>query len=74
MTRAQPRRMTRQYAALCLLEHGPLRFPEFVTITGWPETVASSVLEHLKARGQVVSHHTPGARRDVGKAVYHAVP
>lgn len=74
MTRHTTPRMTRQYAAICLLQHGPLRFQEFVCITGWPETVASSVLEHLKAQGQVISHHTPGARRDVGKAVYHAAP
>lgn len=67
------RRITRQYAAIKLLEHGPLRFPEFVAITGWPSTVAASVLQHLKAQGQVRSHRDAKARRDVGKAVYHAV-
>lgn len=74
MTRRTTPRMTRQYAAICLLQHGPLRFPEFVSITGWRPSVAASVLSHLKAQGQVLSHRDAKARRDVGKAVYHAAP
>lgn len=67
------RRITRQYAAIKLLEHGPLRLPEFVAITGWPQAQATSVLGHLMAQGQVVSRQDFGARREVGRAVYHAV-
>ena len=52
--RAEPcrstRRMTRQYAAVKLLEHGPLRFPEFTAITGWPASAAAAVLQHLRSQ------------------------
>lgn len=73
MTRAQPRRsarrMTRQYAALCLLEHGPLRLPEFTAITGWPASAAAAVLQHLRAQG-LVSSDRVSARREAGTSVY----
>lgn len=73
MTRAQPRRsarrMTRQYAAIRLLELGPLRFPEFAAITGWPASAAAAVLQHLRSQGLVVSARV-SARREAGTAVY----
>jgi hypothetical protein len=45
--------MSRTYAAKRLLEHGPLTFGEFVTVTGWPSREASNVLRNLKRRGCV---------------------
>jgi DNA-binding IclR family transcriptional regulator len=39
--------MTRQYAALKLLEHGPLMLAEFVAITGWPYQSTYKVLAEL---------------------------
>lgn len=71
--RAEPcratRRMTRQYAAVKLLEHGPLRFPEFAAITGWPPSAAAAVLQHLRSQGLVASERV-SARREAGTAVY----
>ena len=76
MTRAEQRhvtrRMTRQYAALRLLEHGPLRFPEFAAITGWPASAAAAVLQHLRSQGLVASERV-SARRETGTAVYRLV-
>jgi predicted ArsR family transcriptional regulator len=73
VTRAEPcratRRMTRQYAAMKLLEHGPLRFPEFAAITGWPPSAAAAVLQHLRSQGLVASERV-SARREAGTAVY----
>lgn len=39
--------MFRTYAAKRLLEHGPLRFSEFLEITGWKHRAATSALESL---------------------------
>jgi len=43
--------MTRTYAAKRLLELGPLSWPEFVQITGWPEKPAARTLDHLVNTG-----------------------
>lgn len=40
--------MTRAYAAKRLLEHGPLTFPEFWSITGWSMEEAREVLAELQ--------------------------
>jgi hypothetical protein len=64
--------MTRQYAAMKLLEHGPLRFPEFTAITGWPASAAAAVLQHLRSQG-LVSSERSAARRETGTAVYRLV-
>lgn len=45
--------MTRQHAALKLLVHGPLRFGQFVSITGWPEADCQAVLIELQAAKRV---------------------
>jgi hypothetical protein len=37
--------------AVKLLRHGPLCWREFVAVTGWPEWVASHVLQDLKNAG-----------------------
>lgn len=39
--------MTRTYAALRLLELGPLTFREFAEITGWPVKASRRVWKHL---------------------------
>lgn len=39
--------MTRTYAATRLLELGPLTFPEFWRITGWPIHEARQVLDAM---------------------------
>lgn len=46
--------MPRAYAAKRLLEHGPLTFGEFVTVTGWPYTKARKTISHLQEVGAVV--------------------
>lgn len=42
--------MTRTHAALQLLAHGPLRFKEFQSITGWPAKRCKWVLQYLDER------------------------
>lgn len=39
--------MTRTHAARQLLALGPLSFPEFVAITGWPAKACRRVLSYL---------------------------
>lgn len=39
--------MTRRYAAIQLLRHGPLSAHEFREITGWPPRVCRWVLSYL---------------------------
>jgi DNA-binding IclR family transcriptional regulator len=39
--------MSRDHAALQLLRLGPLRYSEFVEITGWPRSSAYKVLARL---------------------------
>ena len=39
--------MTRSYALLKLLEHGPLSRQEIIEITGWTKTQVHSVLQYL---------------------------
>lgn len=39
--------MTKRYAALKLLEHGPLTISEFLEITGWSMRSAWSVMEWM---------------------------
>jgi hypothetical protein len=39
--------MTRTYAALRLLEHGPLRYGEFKEITGWSHRRCQNTLKKL---------------------------
>jgi DNA-binding HxlR family transcriptional regulator len=48
--------MTRVHAAKKLLEHGPLMFEEFRSITGWPSLVCQDTLGHLKQRG-IIRHN-----------------
>ena len=66
--------MTRQYAAIRLLELGPLGFPEFVSITGWRASVARSVIAHLVAEGMVWGRRVPGQRLSIGKVIYGVAP
>ena len=46
--------MTRNYAALRLLEHGPLSLELFALITGWPYRSAHRVLDQLLDDGAVI--------------------
>jgi DNA-binding IclR family transcriptional regulator len=39
--------MTRSYALLKLLEHGPLSRQEIIEITGWTQAQVHSVLQYL---------------------------
>ena len=39
--------MTRSYAAIQLLKHGPLSLTQFVEITGWPYVKCRETLSHL---------------------------
>lgn len=45
--------MNRSYAALRLLEHGPLKFAEIMEITGWSESCCRKVLCRLHGRGEI---------------------
>jgi len=45
--------VTRSYAALRLLEHGPLSLEQFALITGWPYRSAQKVLDQLIDNGSV---------------------
>ena len=45
--------MTRAYATLQLLAHGPLSRAEFVAITGWPLGSCKKLLGQLAADGQI---------------------
>jgi DNA-binding IclR family transcriptional regulator len=45
--------MTRSYALLKLLEHGPLSRREIVEITGWTEKHVHSVLQYLAELGKI---------------------
>ena len=45
--------MTRTYAALKLLEHGPLSRAEFVEITGWRLGTCRALLCRMTDAGQI---------------------
>ena len=45
--------MTRSYALLKLLEHGPLSRREIIEITGWTEKQVHSVLQYLVELGKI---------------------
>jgi hypothetical protein len=57
--------MTRKYAAVRLLEHGPLTHGEFVTVTGWTQAQASTTLNGLKAEGALVTTLDIGCRKSI---------
>ncbi len=54
--------MTRQYAAIQLLRHGPLSSREFLDITGWPYRGTIEVMRKLRKRGiiQNLPHNRDG--------------
>jgi hypothetical protein len=54
--------MTKSHAAKRLLEHGPLMFEEFLSITGWPSQTAQNTLGYLKRRG-ITRHNGQHNRR-----------
>lgn len=55
--------MTRSYAAIRLLEHGPLTFAEVRQITGWPPESVRVTLQHLQATGKVYAERVSSMRR-----------
>jgi hypothetical protein len=55
--------ITRPYAASRLLEHGPLTFPQFQEITGWPKKTARYWLDILIEEGEVRQFRQTGTRR-----------
>lgn len=61
--------MTRDYAAVQLLRHGPLTHEEFRWITCWTEFgECRAVLDRLEKRGIV------RRRSKSGQSLYHVVP
>jgi hypothetical protein len=52
--------MTRTYAARRLLEHGPLTFREFCSITGWKVYRCNNVLIRLRKQGRVKRANVDG--------------
>ena len=48
------RSMSRPYAALRLLEHGPLSLEHFAMITGWPYRACQNILNQLLDTGSVI--------------------
>ena len=60
--------MTRDYAAVQLLKHGPLTLEQFRWITCWTELgECKTVLDRLKKCGRVKAHS------HAGRILYHAV-
>jgi hypothetical protein len=47
--------MTRAYAARRLLEHGPIKFREFLKITNWDYKQARSTIKGLAEAGDIRS-------------------
>ena len=45
--------MTRNYATLALLAHGPLTRAEFVAITGWSKSACARILSGFVDTGEV---------------------
>ena len=45
--------MTRTYAAIKLLEHGPLSRAEFISITGWSRSPCTRLLTALLDTGEL---------------------
>ena len=54
--------MNRSYAALRLLEHGPLRRSEFISITGWPAHKANKTLARLTGSQRATIINIDGKR------------
>ena len=54
--------MTRAYAALRLLEHGPLTFRDFVEITGWPAMECRWTWRYLAEAGYATTIEIDGRR------------
>jgi hypothetical protein len=54
--------LTRPYCASRLLEHGPLTFPQFQEITGWPKKTARYWLDVLIEEGEVRQFRQTGMR------------
>jgi hypothetical protein len=47
--------MTRTYALLKLLDHGPLTMSEIIMITGWPARRARKTVSDLSGDGRIWS-------------------
>lgn len=54
--------MTRDHAAVRLLEHGPLMREQFDAITGWPREECRRVLTRLQQRRVIRSDWQHGRR------------
>lgn len=52
--------MTRAYALMRLLEHGPMIWPELLSCTGWSRTSLHSVICNLADGGVVVRQNRRG--------------
>ena len=48
-------KLTKSYAMLELLNHGPLTRQELIEITGWTAKQVKNILSHLLDRGQIKS-------------------
>ena len=48
-------KVTKSYAMLELLNHGPLTRQELIEITGWTAKQVKNILSHLLDRGQIKS-------------------
>lgn len=51
------------YNARRLMEHGPLSWPEFLVITGWPVNTARRTWGWLQERSEIVPINVNGERK-----------
>lgn len=56
--------MTKAYALLRLLEHGPLLRHELNEITGWHRPTLANTLCSLTSEGRIRRFREPGSRRN----------
>lgn len=58
-------RMSKPYAMLRLLQHGPLTVPQAEEITGWMQNETHRAIDKLRQRGDVSATRVLGVRRTV---------
>lgn len=62
--------MSRAYALLAVLRHGPMRWPELVEVTGWPLDELRGLLDAGLRCGAIVCRELGRA----GNSAYEAAP
>lgn len=66
--------MTKAYALLRLLEHGPLLRGELNDITGWHRPTLANTLWALRCEGRIRRYREEGARESGYRLVTTCVP